>query len=79
MRKSHGAYRKSRHKLRRWRSTPPVTVSRYLQKFEEGWVIKTNPSSLGSMLENPAVIFDAGSDKTSGLSSMSLPPANGGF
>ncbi|NPA86752.1 MAG: 50S ribosomal protein L21e [Candidatus Diapherotrites archaeon] len=46
MRKSHGRYRKSRHKLRRWRSTPPVTVSRYLQRFEKGdrVVIDIHPS-----------------------------------
>ncbi len=46
MRKSHGAYRKSRHKLRRWRKTPPVTVTRYLQRFEEGErvVIDIHPS-----------------------------------
>ena len=46
MRKSHGSYRKTRHKIRRWRSTPPVTVTRYLQKLEEGdrVVIDIHPS-----------------------------------
>lgn len=46
MRKSHGTYRKARHKLRRWRSTPPVTVSRYLQRLEKGdrVVIDIHPS-----------------------------------
>lgn len=46
MRKSHGPYRKSRHKIRRWRDTPPVTPSRYLAEFEEGQrvVIDIHPS-----------------------------------
>ncbi len=46
MRKSKGPYRKTRHKLRRWRDTPPVTVTRYLAKFEEGdrVVVDIHPS-----------------------------------
>ncbi len=46
MRKSHGPRRKSRHKLRRWRSTPPVTVTRYLATFQVGQrvVVDIHPS-----------------------------------
>ncbi|HIP74424.1 MAG TPA: 50S ribosomal protein L21e [Euryarchaeota archaeon] len=47
VRKTSGLHRKTRHKLRKWRSkTPPVTVSRMLQSFSIGErvVVDIHPS-----------------------------------
>ncbi len=46
VRKTAGYRRKTRHKLRRWRSTPPATVSRMVQIFNVGdrVVIDIHPS-----------------------------------
>ncbi len=46
MRKSKGPQRKTRHKLRRWRDTPPVTPRRYLLTYKENEkvVIDIHPS-----------------------------------
>jgi large subunit ribosomal protein L21e len=46
VRKTAGYHRKTRHKLRRRRRTPPATVSRMLQIFHEGdrVVIDIHPS-----------------------------------
>ncbi len=49
VRKTAGYHRKTRHKLRRWRRTPPATVSRMIQIFNVGdrVVIDIHPSVQG--------------------------------
>jgi len=46
VRKSSGFHRKARHKLRKWRGTPPVTIPRMLQTFNVGdrVVVDIHPS-----------------------------------